>query len=310
MESAPDGGERGHGIQTRSLDDEAADRGREPQVEAAGACFGAAGDAGTDTNAARVDVARPCGVQLDPGREGRVVAPREAAVRSRRSSSPPSRPAVSSTSAPGRNQPRMSAHARCPSMSWRLTPTMSARDRSGDGQACRCVTRSPATRRRRMPCQPNATQASWTAGRPTRPAARWPRGKHPGWCCPPLVGHARDRQRSPRTEALLDPARPAAHGCGRRDRWAAARARASTPASYQQVELPRLGREASTPTSAPVRIPSRAHASAPYVTPPPSRQPRGSDSSMSRAAEPTTTMSGTPARAWVHAAWTIGPPLW
>jgi hypothetical protein len=43
-----------------------------------------------------------------------------------------------------------------------------------------------------------------------------------------------------------------------------------------------------------VRTPSRAAVSAPYVTPPPSRQPRRSSEARSRDAEPTTRSSGDP----------------
>src|SRR3954447_1710018 len=59
----------------------------------------------------------------------------------------------------------------------------------------------------------------------------------------------------------------------------------------------------SAPRPAAVRSPSRAVASAAYVTPPPSRQPRGSSGAMSRQADPTWTTSSVLAGA-------IGPPAY
>ena len=65
----------------------------------------------------------------------------------------------------------------------------------------------------------------------------------------------------------------------------------STPASRSMSSSLAVAAVASTPTIAAVRSPSRAVVSEAYVTPPPSRQPRGSSGTTSRHAEPTWTTS-------------------
>src|SRR5262245_14465181 len=65
----------------------------------------------------------------------------------------------------------------------------------------------------------------------------------------------------------------------------------STPASRRSSSSAAVAASGSTPTTAAVRRPSRAVVRAAYVTPPPSRQPRGSSGATSRHAEPTWTTS-------------------
>ena len=148
----------------------------------------------------------------------------------------------------------------------------------------RRVTRCPGTRLRRNPCQ---ATARWAVSRDDR---------RPG--VDDLAGH-RDHgpagRREPRLRAGPGPAaarrpgrrsgpgRPASRGCGRSGPRRAGRGGGRPrPSRSRSSSLARGGASRRRPTIAAVRSPSRAVVSEAYVTPPPSRQPRGSSGAMSR----------------------------
>ncbi len=112
----------------------------------------------------------------------------------------------------------------------------------------------------------------------------------------PRLGHRRHRRAAPRSSRTSASVPWASRGCGRSGPLSSGTSSRSTPAWRSMSSSLAVAAVESTPTIAAVRSPSRAVVSEAYVTPPPSRQPRGSSGTTSRHAEPTWTTS-TPGRA-------------
>ena len=167
----------------------------------------------------------------------------------------------------------------------------SARARTGEGRGGSWRTRSPARSTRRSPCHATATmRVGRDDVRPLVVHLAGHRHHRPAGRGHPVRGQGRDRQRHPGLDARLDAARGRLdvvvdRALGQRD------AKEVHAGVARAVSSDASAACASTPTTAAVRSPSRAVASAAYVTPPPIRHPRGSSGAMSRQAEPTCTTS-------------------
>ena len=171
-----------------------------------------------------------------------------------------------------------------------LTPTRPAASSSGLGAGSMRWTSVPATSRRSNPCQPRATNGagspahSGPSSAATGPRNRASFARHSPGSCVTAIGSAADRQRwrRPSGRSMFSNTGPCA----------SAASATSTPASRSRSSSPAFDASRSTPTSARTRRPNRARVSDPYVTAPPSRQPRGSAVVTSRDAAPTTSTVG------------------
>ena len=151
---------------------------------------------------------------------------------------------------------------------------------------------SPGTSSRRSPCQPTVTNASSgaAAAHASGSSAATGESSQP-WLVRQASGTTSTGSGSEASWATWR--RPRAARCSRTpDRDPAARAEARPPPPATGRARGPSAASASTPMTARVGSPSRATVRALYDTPPPSRQPRGSSSSMSRLAAPTTRTAG------------------
>ena len=155
---------------------------------------------------------------------------------------------------------------------------------------------APARRTRSSPCQPSPTNAV------------------PAGCRPQLSGNSSATGARSQAGAPRQASGSSATGIGTpgsRHSWILPRGVSmfsntgadertttfsSAPAARRRSSSAALDPAPSTPTRTAVRSPSLASIRPPYVTPPPSRQPRSSSAARSRDAEPTTTTSGTARR--------------
>ena len=153
-------------------------------------------------------------------------------------------------------------------------------------------TSSPGTSSRRSPCQPTVTNASSGAAvaHTSGSSAATGESSQP-WLARQASGTTSTGSGSDASWATWR--RPSGRSMfTKTGPRSSSTSRSSTPASRNRSSSWAVAASASTPTMARVGSPSRATVRALYETPPPSRQPRGSLTSMSRLAAPTTRTAG------------------